>query len=210
MLFRSKAIIEKLATIAFEQLMPLDRFSAELREKVLSVEANRECVEPWIDAVLQEIDYAERLVFIARTRFDIVAYMILKPRDHKISSIWVDPDYRSCGIGAKFYGMGVVNLGVSAPFTAFMPEMLNEMRPLARTYSLTIDDLCSPCILNPDARDPWSKATEIEAAKATRAENGAEKKPVALPEIAKQPASAVHTKIQATRLVRDKISSYQA
>ncbi len=202
MLNKQKAIVEKLATIAFEQLMPLDRFCPELRAKVLEVESTRESVEPWIDAVLQEIEYAQRLVFIARTRFDIIAYMILKPRDHKISSIWVDQDFRECGIGAKFYGMGVVNLGVSTPFTAFMPAMLGEMRPLARTYSLTIDDLCSPCILNPDSRDQWTTGDTV----ASPAQD-ARLIPAHTPP---QPASASHTKIQATRLTRDKISSYQA
>lgn len=93
------------------------------------------------------------------------------------------------GIAQKFYGMGFVNLGVCHPYTAFVPEMLDEMRPLAAAYSLVLDDIGPLCVLNPDDREPWAQ-------------------PVMTPP--KQAAQVKQTQEQASRVMRQMVSVYQA
>jgi hypothetical protein len=144
-------------TLVFEQPLQGSEIIAEVRKMVLLAEAKREGVQAWIDAVLHEVFNLERMLFVARFHRILAGYMILKPRDQKISTIWVEPKFRGWGIAQKFYGMGFVNLGIGNPYTAFVPDMLAEMRPLAAAYSLVLDDIGPLCVLNPDDREPWAQ-----------------------------------------------------
>lgn len=150
----SKALID---TLIFEQLQQGDILVNQFRTIVLEAERERELVTGWIEAVLNEISGGLRLVFIARQNRIIVGYSILKPREQKISSLWVDQKFRNWGIGQKLYGMGIVNLGTSNPYTAFVSDMLEEMRPIARTYHLVLDEIGPLCVLNPGDDEPWAK-----------------------------------------------------
>jgi|GEM_PF-6837452 len=183
------AASQVLSSITFEQLLPGDAMVRTFRAMVLTAEAEREQVEPWIDAVISELDDRRRLVFIAKQYRSLVGYMILKPREQKISTIWVEPKFRRIGLGAKFYGLGFVNLGVTNPYTAFMPDMVEEMRPLARSYNLVLDDMGPLAVINPGDAEPWATAKAEPQAAA--------------------PQRTAHVQQQATRLVRQKISAYQ-
>jgi hypothetical protein len=175
-------------SLVYEQLLPGDPMMAKVRDMALVTEAERENVRPWIDTIVREQADGHRPVFIARLFHNLVGYMILKPRDQKISSIWVDRKFRGAGIAQRLYGMGFVNLGVSNPYTAFIADMIDEMRPLAQTYALVLDDLGPVCVLNPDDREPWATAAI-----------GSKSKDEKISPIREQ----------ATRLMRQKIASYQ-
>jgi hypothetical protein len=175
-------------SFTYEQMMPGDAMLRQVRAMVLTAEADREGVSPWIDAVIHEIADRQRIVFVARRLHALAGYMILKPRDHKISSIWVEKNFRGLGVGQKFYGIGFVNLGVSNPYTAFMPDMIEEMRPIARAYALVLDDLGAMCVINPDDHEPWAKPAPRKTETHTQTQ----------------------TQEQATRLVRQRLSAYKS
>ncbi|MSO99291.1 MAG: hypothetical protein EXR11_13935 [Rhodospirillaceae bacterium] len=94
-------------TLVFEQPLQGSDMIAEVRKIVLLAEAKREGVEAWIDAVLHEVFNHERMLFVARFHRILVGYMILKPRDQKISTIWVESKFRGWGHRAKILRHGV-------------------------------------------------------------------------------------------------------
>ena len=176
-------------TLAFEPLNSSDAMAESVKQMAIESEAVREGVESWINSVIRELDDQQRFVFIARLHRTLVGYVILKPREQKISSIWVDKRFRGWGVGQKFYGLGFIHLAVSNPYTAFVPEMLPEFSTLIKTNALVLDD-CGPLyVINPGDSETWATKEAVKA---------------------REPEVAHHVRDQTTRVVRNKLSAYHA
>lgn len=140
---------------------------------LLQYEAVREDVEIWFDVVVEQSAQGQRPLYAVRFGKRVVGYMILKPWDHKISSIFIEPGHRGKGCAETLYGMGAVSLGTPQPYTAFVPEMTPEFRHLIQTQCLVLDDTGPLHVLNPGdgQAETWTEAppppeeTEIEQQK---------------------------------------------
>lgn len=143
-------------SVVIEPLDVGELMAKTLRGTVIANEGIREGVTEWIDSVLHDVAHHRRQVAVARFHNNIAGYMILKPWDQKISSIWVDPRFRGLGLGQRLYGMGVVQLGTPYPHTVFLHDMLSEMAPLMKTYALELDDSGPLLVLNPSDSEGWA------------------------------------------------------
>ena len=155
---------DPIKSLSFEALDTSDILATTACRIAIESEAVREGVGSWMDSVLHDVANHRRHLFIAHANRTLAGYMILKPWDQKISSIWVDKNFRGWGVGQKFYGMGVVNLSVSFPYTAFVHDMRDEMMPLVHAYSLVLDDTGPLIILNPGEDADWTKEQDAQIA----------------------------------------------
>lgn len=140
---------EKQISIAIEQVFAGDIAVAEVKTMLLASESMRDDAAIWFDVVIDQLGRGERQLFVAKFGKMVVGYMILKPVERKISSIYVDRSHRGKRVAESLYGMGVVSLGTPYPYTAFVHEMIDEFRAMAYANRLVIDDTGPLCALNP-------------------------------------------------------------
>ncbi|MDX2224248.1 MAG: hypothetical protein SFV21_15975 [Rhodospirillaceae bacterium] len=132
-----------------EQVFAGDSAISEIRAMLLQAEAARDDVAVWFDVVVADNAQGRRPIFVTRYGKRVTGYMILKPKDHKISSIFVEVGQRGKGIAEAMYGVAVVNLCTPQPYTAFVPEMVGEFSRLIRSHNLVLDDTGPLFVLNP-------------------------------------------------------------
>lgn len=116
---------------------------------LLRAETSRDDAAMWFEAVINQMAMGARQIFAPRYGKLTVGYMILKPSENKISSIYVDPAHRGKRAAEGLYGLGVVSLGTPYPYTVFVHDMLSEFQALIRANQLVLDDTGPLCVLNP-------------------------------------------------------------
>jgi hypothetical protein len=128
---------------------------------LLASESMRDDAAIWFDVVIDQVAMGQRQLFAAKYGKQVVGYMILKPQERKISSIFVDRTHRGKRVAESLYGMGVVSLGTPYPYTAFVHDMADEFRSLIKAHGLVLDDTGPLCVLNPgdDVAENWPRAT---------------------------------------------------
>jgi hypothetical protein len=177
-------------SLVFEPLNQSDSIVQALRRVAIECESVREGVEPWIDSVIRDAADHRRQVSVARFHRTLAGYLILKPWEQKISSIYVEKKFRGWGIGQRLYGMGLVQLGVTYPYIAFVHDMLDELKPLVRAYSLVLDDSGPLAVINPGDDVVWAHNQHQQIRK-TEAE------------------PARFAKEQAARIIQNKLTAYR-
>lgn len=140
---------EKQTSIAIEQVFAGYQAVDEVKALLLASESVREDIAIWFDVVIEQVARAERQLFVAKYGRLVVGYMILKPQERKISSIYVERAHRGKRVAEALYGMGVVSLGTPYPYTAFVHDMIDEFRGLVKVNRLVLDDTGPLCVLNP-------------------------------------------------------------
>ncbi|MCB2108056.1 MAG: GNAT family N-acetyltransferase [Rhodobacteraceae bacterium] len=152
----------------YEQIFAGDPSIQEVRDLLLLHESVREDVSVWFDVIVKEAEQGQRPIFVARFGKRVIGYMILKPRDLKISSIFVDGPHRGKGCGETLYGLGAVNLGTAQPYTAFVPEIAGEFLRMVRNNNLVLDDTGPLHVINPgDGKtETWADPAATTAAAA--------------------------------------------
>src|SRR5262245_40051460 len=115
---------EKLSTIAIEQIFVGDYGIEEIRKMLLRAETVRDDAAMWFEAVVNQMAMGQRQLFAPRYGKQAVGYMILKPSENKISSIYVEPAHRGKRAAEGLYGLGVVSLGTPYPYTVFVHDMI--------------------------------------------------------------------------------------
>jgi hypothetical protein len=132
-----------------EQVFAGDPALSEVRTMLLTAEAVRDDVAVWFDVIEAESAQGLRPIFVSRYGKRVTGYMILKPKDHKVSTIYVELGQRGKGIAEAMYGIAVVNLCTPQPYTAFVPDMIGEFSRLIRANNLILDDTGPLFVLNP-------------------------------------------------------------
>ena len=128
-----------LTRVTTEPLSAAGLSVAELRRIVGNAEVGREDTDSWIDGILDQVSYGLGQVLIIRLQRQLCGYAIFESRNKSISSIWAAKAYRGKGLTKHCFGLGVVYLGVNYPRTVTSHDMLDEVRPLARMHSMTLD-----------------------------------------------------------------------
>lgn len=162
---------EKQNSIAIEQIFAGDPAIDEVKAILMSSEGVREDIEIWFDILIEQVARAERQLFVAKFGRLVVGYMILKPQDRKISSIFIERAQRGKRVAEALYGMGVVSLGTPYPYTAFVHDMIDEFRSLIKVNRLVFDDTGPFCVLNPGdgMQETWGEAIADSGAKSAPA-----------------------------------------
>jgi GNAT superfamily N-acetyltransferase len=154
--YMPKAESKKTAGFKIEQIFPGDELFADIGKLLIATESMRDSVELWWDVIARECNAGQRQLYASRLGRMIAGYMVLKPRDAKISALYVAPEFRNQGVGEALYGMGVVNLGTPYPYTVFVHDVRVEFTRMIKAHYLTMDDSGPLCVLNPGEDHEWT------------------------------------------------------
>jgi GNAT superfamily N-acetyltransferase len=157
--YMPKAETKKTAGFKIEQIFPGDELFGDIGKLLIATEAMRDSVDIWWRVVEAECSSWRRQMFASRLGRMIAGYMILKPRDAKISTLYVAPEFRGQGVGEALYGLGVVNLGTPYPYTVFLHDLRGEFARIVKANYLVMDDSGPLCVLNPGNDDEWANKT---------------------------------------------------
>jgi GNAT superfamily N-acetyltransferase len=169
--YMPKAESKKTAGFKIEQIFPGDELFADIGKILVATEALRDSVDIWWSVVERDCASGQRQLFASRLGRMVAGYMILKPRDAKISTLYVAPEFRGQGVGEALYGMGIVNLGTPYPYTVFLHDLRAEFVRVIKVNNLVMDDSGPLCVLNPGNDDEWAnkKAAAVSPRPATAA-----------------------------------------
>jgi hypothetical protein len=84
-------------SLVFEPLNTATAHAQAMRRMAIECESVREGVAAWIDNVIRDAADHRRQVTVVRFHRTLAGYMILKPWEQKISSIWVETKFRDWG-----------------------------------------------------------------------------------------------------------------
>lgn len=158
---------EKTVSISVEQVFAGDQALDEVKAMLLASEAARDDAAIWFDVVVDQLAHGDRKLFVAKYGKMVVGYMILKPQQSKISSIFVERTHRGKRVAESLYGMGVVSLGTAYPYTAFVHEMVGEFQAMVKANGLVFDDTGPLYVINPGdgIHENWTQCSSDSGSK---------------------------------------------